>query len=146
MKDNYGDFERLLAAKYNELKLMIDTKGDSRDDGLDGNPDEYALQDDMQRVLDWIDMHEPKINLLVTRVDAVEDAIHKVEVDFKGRIHTLENKYDEMVVDMADVARTDTIAELINKINAELSKMGGKPVAAPKSLLSRRQNFQTYKQ
>lgn len=65
MKANYDDFDRLLSAKYQELRAMINANR-----GSDVDFSQFATLDDFKKIIDWIEFHEPKINLLVSRSDA----------------------------------------------------------------------------
>lgn len=59
MRDNYEDFEKLLSAKYAELRAMIDSQQAAIEAGGNGGQDFNAveLQEDVQRVYDEITAH-----------------------------------------------------------------------------------------
>ena len=61
MRENYEDFERLLAAKNAEIRALIS----SQESGKGAQAQAAGVdQSELQRVLDWMEFHEPKINLL----------------------------------------------------------------------------------
>jgi len=61
MRENYEDFERLLSAKNAEVRALISSQDSEKVAKAEAV---VAEQGELQKVIDWIEFHEPKINLL----------------------------------------------------------------------------------
>ena len=67
MREIHGDYERLLTAKYNELKLMIPTLEPGREAKLS------SVQNEVTKINNWIKVTTPTIQTITQRIDQCED-------------------------------------------------------------------------
>jgi len=44
---------------------------------------------ELQRIFDWVDYTEPKIALLIKRLDSCEDGLQRVEREFNNHVKKL---------------------------------------------------------
>ena len=86
--------------------------------------------------MDWIEFHEPKINLLVNRSDAAEQGMHKLEITLKQAIRDLDRKYEAAVTEVADMIHLDALAETIRRINDKIASLGAQPFSQPEEISS----------
>jgi len=63
MKEIHADYERLLTAKYTELKLMMPAQDQNREPKL------ATLASEVKRINNWIEVTTPTLKAMTTRID-----------------------------------------------------------------------------